>query len=75
MRDVNSLFNWANEYLPSKTHVLDYNTFERLVLNKNDDQPWLIDFYAPWCGFCNMFSPKFEIIAEVTQINNRKFSY
>jgi DnaJ family protein C protein 10 len=65
MRDANSLLQWASDFLPTKTQMLDYQTFEKLVLQNDGDEPWLIDFYAPWCGHCHVFSPKFEIIAEV----------
>jgi len=64
MRDVHNLYAWAANFFPTKTFALDYNNFERLILNNNQQQPWLVDFYAPWCGHCNVFAPKFEIIAE-----------
>ena len=72
MRDSNSLFQWASEFLPRKTQMLDYFSFESLVLKNEEksDLPWLIDFYAPWCGFCQVFSPKFEMIASVNPKKN-----
>jgi len=64
MRDVNSLMQWASDFLPTKTQMLDYHTFDKLVLQNDGNEPWLVDFYAPWCGHCHVFAPKFEIIAE-----------
>lgn len=64
MRDANNLYQWASNYFPTKTVMLDMNNFEKLVLKGNNKLPWLIDFYAPWCGPCNQFAPKFEEIAE-----------
>jgi len=66
MRDSNSLFQWSTDFMPTKTILLDLNKFEKLVLQNDDNVPWLIDFYAPWCGHCNVFAPKFEVIAGVS---------
>ncbi|CAF0808672.1 unnamed protein product [Adineta steineri] len=60
-RDANSLRNWAFQYLPSKVIELDEKNFSTNVLR--DSKPWVIDFYAPWCGHCHQFSPIFESIA------------
>ncbi|CAF0927093.1 unnamed protein product [Adineta steineri] len=60
-RDANSLRTWAFQYLPSKVIELDEKNFSTNVLR--DSKPWVIDFYAPWCGHCHQFSPIFESIA------------
>lgn len=63
-RDVNSLYQWASNFLPSKTIRLNNNNFESMVLKSNE--PWLVDFYAPWCGHCQVFAPTFDSIATVS---------
>ena len=35
--------------------------YEELVLG---DKPVLVDFWAPWCGYCRRIAPAYEKIAE-----------
>ncbi|PNF40485.1 hypothetical protein B7P43_G08182 [Cryptotermes secundus] len=61
-RDAQSLRQWLFSFIPSSVEELTPDSFEHKVLNT--DEPWLVDFYAPWCGHCVVFAPEFQIIAQ-----------
>lgn len=42
-------------------HQIHGNNFQQEVLHS--EKPVLLDFYAPWCGPCSLFSPVLEEIA------------
>lgn len=64
-RNALSLKRWILSFLPSPVEQLDATEFKKQILTKNYYLPWLIDFYAPWCGHCIHFEPSFTSIAEV----------
>ena len=66
-RDVDSLYSWAFEHLPSLVTKLNHESFMNKVLDS--EEAWVIDFYAPWCGHCIQFSPHFEKVAKVSRLN------
>uniref|UniRef100_T1KBH9 DnaJ homolog subfamily C member 10 n=1 Tax=Tetranychus urticae TaxID=32264 RepID=T1KBH9_TETUR len=47
---------FALESLTSHLNTLSPAQFEEAI--KNQDKPWLVDFYAPWCPPCMNFMPE-----------------
>ena len=40
---------------------LNYKQFEELL---QGEKPLLVDYWAPWCGYCRRIGPAYEKIAE-----------
>ena len=67
-RDAESLRAWAFDFLPTKVETVTWNKFRNDIIS--DTHPWIIDFYAPWCGHCQVFKPEFERVANVSICKN-----
>ncbi|KAA0202878.1 hypothetical protein HAZT_HAZT007238, partial [Hyalella azteca] len=59
-RDAASFKRWLYSHLPSSVTALNDRTFEQIL---RSSEPWLVDFFAPWCGHCHVFAPEFEDMA------------
>ncbi|KIX11352.1 thioredoxin family protein [Dethiosulfatarculus sandiegensis] len=54
--------NCGEPILDAKPVELDEGGFERH--KTKETLPFLVDFYAPWCGHCRQMSPNFDKAAE-----------
>eukprot|EP00871_Galdieria_phlegrea_P005164 jgi/Galph1/5649/GphlegSOOS_G4280.1 len=57
---------------------LDSEAFKRQVVGSSDN--WLLEFYAPWCGYCQKFEPVYKKVAfrlkdavKVGAVNGEKY--
>lgn len=61
-----SIKQWLLDFLPSSVKRFTPEKFKQQVLkDRKNYTPWLINFYAPWCGHCRNFEPEFITVAQV----------
>ncbi|CAH1183258.1 unnamed protein product [Phaedon cochleariae] len=63
-RDASNLKRWVLSFLPSPVENLNAKDFQTSILSKKYVLPWIVDFYAPWCGHCTHFEPEYRTVAQ-----------
>jgi len=56
----------------SKVIQITKENYKGKVLKAAKTDMWLLEFYAPWCGFCKSFSPTFENMDNLLRIEQVK---
>ncbi|XP_011310847.1 dnaJ homolog subfamily C member 10-like [Fopius arisanus] len=66
-RDAISLMRWIIQFSGISVKEFSERDLERKVINNNKRDVWVIDYYAPWCGHCQVLEPQFAVAAKMLE--------
>ncbi|KAI8496605.1 DnaJ sub C member 10 [Branchiostoma belcheri] len=67
MHQAEELVEFAQDTLRPPVIILTSDNFVPLIGDRGDDDMWLVDFYAPWCGPCQELAPEWRKLAKTMQ--------
>ena len=53
---------------------LDESNFDDLVMS-DDENMWMVTFYAEWCPYCQPFSPEYEAAQVSPVLEDKKIKF
>ena len=53
---------------------LDNSNFEEMVMN-DDENLWVVAFYADWCPYCESFDPEYESTASDVKLADKAIKF
>ena len=65
------LADFVEDTLRPAVVELTGRSFHQLVGAKTEEDVWMVDFFAPWCGPCQQLAPEWRQLAKLTQHNPR----
>ncbi|XP_072117836.1 dnaJ homolog subfamily C member 10 [Mobula birostris] len=62
---ANELLEFIQDLINPSVVTLTPENFEGLVIRRSQDEVWMVDFYAPWCGPCQALMPEWKRMARM----------
>ncbi|XP_074649044.1 dnaJ homolog subfamily C member 10-like isoform X2 [Tubulanus polymorphus] len=59
------ILDFIQDTLHPPMTILNEDTFEELIGDKDSNDIWVIDFFAPWCGPCMQLAPEWRRLAKM----------
>lgn len=65
LHTANELLEFIQDLINPSVVALTAENFEGLVRRRGQDEVWMVDFYAPWCGPCQALMPEWKKMARM----------
>lgn len=62
---ADGILEFIQDLVQPSVVVLEPDSFAERVKGRSEDEVWAVDFYAPWCGPCQMLMPEWRRMARL----------
>ncbi|KAI6234475.1 DnaJ-like protein subfamily C member 10 [Aphelenchoides fujianensis] len=73
--NADAVVDFVRETLSPSVAVLGPAEFEEFVVQRPDEEIFVVDFFAPWCGPCQQLAPEFRKVARMVQEESEQISF